>query len=34
MPGSKEPTNRELSLPWIEIIGKNLASVLALLHVK
>ena len=34
MPGSFEPAHREPSLPWTEVVGKNLDDFLTLLHVK
>ena len=34
MPGSFEPGHREPSLPWTEVVGKNLDDFLTLLHVK
>ena len=34
MPGSFEPAHREPSLPWTEVVGKNINDFLTLLHVK
>ena len=34
MPGSFEPAHREPSLPWTEVVGKNLDDFLTLLRVK
>ena len=34
VPGSFEPAHREPSLPWTEVVGKNLHDFLTLLHVK
>jgi len=34
MPGSFEPAHREPSLPWTEVVSKNLGDFLTLLHVK
>ena len=34
MPGSFEPAHREPSLPWTEVVSKNLHDFLTLLHVK
>ena len=34
MPGSFEPAHREPSLPWTEVVRKNLDDFLTFLHVK
>ena len=34
MPGSFEPAHREPSLPWTEVVSKNLDDFLTFLHVK
>jgi len=34
IPGFFEPAHREPSLPWTEVVGKNINDFLTLLHVK